>query len=92
MDSEIDQIWQTVCPCAGSVDLVGEDLVETIAVILESHSTVRLNVLHIDTLIKIHHKLPFWVDLHRERGRGITNAPSSLAFSPLQGLSSCPWV
>lgn len=43
--------------------LVGEDLVETVAVVLEGHSAVWLDIFHFNILIKIDHKLSLRMDL-----------------------------
>ena len=49
-----------------SANLVGKDLVESIAVILEGHSAVWLNIFHFNVLVKIYYKLPLRVDLQTD--------------------------
>ncbi len=39
------------------VHLVGQDLVERVAVVTQSHSTVRGHVVDVDVLVDVHHKL-----------------------------------
>lgn len=46
-----------------SAYLVGKDLVESVAVVLEGHSAVWLDVFHFNILVEIYHKLALRMDL-----------------------------
>ena len=45
--------------------LVRKNLVQFVAVILESHSAVGLHISHVYALVQVHHKLALRVNLHR---------------------------
>ena len=51
-------------------DLIRQYLVKAVAVVLQGHSAVWLNILHLNSLVQVHHKLTFRMDLERGRERG----------------------
>ena len=42
---------------------IGQDLVQGLTVIAQGHSAVRGNVVYINFLVYIHHKLPLWMNI-----------------------------